>query len=175
MLEAPDWGFASWSWFGYCHWSLVNPLLKCLLSILILKVQKHPCPSSPVFGFGWRFLAGCWDLSLDLDITTGLWYSHFFTFYACILTLKVKRSTMSLMSRVGALEDAGDSWLGFGILVLIWIWSLVFDISMLGLLALYLDFEGAQNIHVLYVLTWGFARCCRFLPWVWNLILIWIW
>ena len=22
MLEAPEWGLASWSWFGYCHWSL---------------------------------------------------------------------------------------------------------------------------------------------------------
>ena len=55
---------------------------------------------------------------------------------------------MSLKSSYGALEDAGDSLLGFGILILIWIWSLVFDIPMIRSLALYLDFEGAKNIHV---------------------------
>ena len=32
---------------------------------------------------------------------------------------------------------------------LIWIWSLVFDIPMIQILALYLDFEDAKNIHVL--------------------------
>ena len=25
MLEVPDWGLASWSWFGYGHWSLIHP------------------------------------------------------------------------------------------------------------------------------------------------------
>ena len=27
-LEVPDWGLASWSWFGYGHWSLVYPWSK---------------------------------------------------------------------------------------------------------------------------------------------------
>ena len=54
-----------------------------------------------------------------------------------------------LLVMIGALEDAGGSWLGFGILILIWIWSLVFDIPIIQILALYLDFEGAKNIHVL--------------------------
>ena len=48
-----------------------------------------------------------------------------------------------------ALEGAGGSWLAFGILILILIWSMVFDIPMIQILALYLDFEGAKNIHVL--------------------------
>ena len=56
---------------------------------------------------------------------------------------------MSFESSFGALEDTGGSRLGFGILILIWIWSLVFDIPMIQILALYLDFEGAKNIHVL--------------------------
>ena len=35
---------------------------------------------------------------------------------------------------------------------MIWIWPWVFDIPMFGILALYLDFEGALNIHFLLVL-----------------------
>ena len=38
--------------------------------------------------------------------------------------------------------------LGFGILILIWIWSPVFDTPMIRFSALYLDFEGAKTIHV---------------------------
>ena len=72
------------------------------------------------------------------------------------------------MIKFGALEDTGGSWLGFSILIfgyshwsLIQLWSKLF--------ALYLDFEGAKNIHVLYVLIWGFGGCWRFLTGVWNL------
>ena len=53
------------------------------------------------------------------------------------------------MSSFWALEDIVGSLLEFGILMLIWIWSLVFDIFMIQILALYLDFEGAKNIYVL--------------------------
>ena len=80
MLEAPDLGLASWSWFVYGHWSLIHPWSKFWLSIRILKVQ---------------------------------------------------RTSMSFKSSLGALENAGGSWLGFGILILIWIWSLVFDKPMI--------------------------------------------
>ena len=50
---------------------------------------------------------------------------------------------MSLKSSIGALEDTGGSWLGIG---------LDFDLDMVTLiqiLALCFDFEGAKNIHVL--------------------------
>ena len=57
--------------------------------------------------------------------------------------------SMSFKSSFGALEDAGGSWLGFGILILIWIWSPVFDVHIFGIFALYLDFDGAKNNHVL--------------------------
>ena len=43
---------------------------------------------------------------------------------------------------------AGGSGLGFGILILIQIWSLVFDTPIFQILALYVDFECAKNIHV---------------------------
>ena len=98
MLEAVDWGWTSWSWFGYGHWSLLLPCCKCCHSILILRVQ---------------------------------------------------RTSMSFKTWLWALEDATCSWLGFIILIFIWIWSLVFGTQILRILALYLDFESAKNIHVL--------------------------
>ena len=76
---------------------------------------------------------------------------------------------MSFKSSCGALEDAGGSLLRFGILILIWIWSLVFDIPKIPILALYLDFEGVKNIHVLQVLIWGFGGCWKFLTGVRHL------
>ena len=85
------------------------------------------------------------------------------------MILKVQRTSMSFMSLFGALEDTESSWLGFGILILIWIWSLVFDIPMFQLLTLYLDFEGAKNIHVPKFLICDFGGCWRFLTKVWHL------
>jgi len=85
MLEVPDWGLASWSWFGYGHWSLIQPWSKLWLYVLIVKLQ---------------------------------------------------RTSMSLKSTFGALKDTGGSWLGFGILILIWILSLVFDLATIQILAL---------------------------------------
>ena len=86
---------------------------------------------------------------------------------------------MSFKSSFGALEDAGGSWLGFGILILIWIWSLVFGTHIFQILALYLDFEGAKNIHVLKSSfgaledaggSWlGFG--ILMLIWIWSLVL----
>ena len=53
------------------------------------------------------------------------------------------------MSSFGAFEDSVGSLLGFGIMLLIWIWTLIFHTPMIQICALYLDFEGAKNIHVL--------------------------
>ena len=118
MLEDPDWGFASGSWFGYGHGSL-------------------------------RYL---WS-----------------KFWLPILTLKVQKTYICFKSSFGALEDAGGCWLGFGILILIWICSLVFDIPMIQILACYLYFEGAKNIHVLEVIIWGFGGWWRFLTELWHI------
>ena len=40
---------------------------------------------------------------------------------------------------------------------------------MIQILALYLDFEGAKNIHVIYVLILGFGGLLRFLTRIWYL------
>ena len=93
----------------------------------------------------------------DWGLASWFWlgYGHWFLiqpqskFWLSTLILKVQRTSMSFKSSFGALEDAGGSWLGFGILILIWIWSLVFDTPMIRILAFYLDFEGAKTIHIL--------------------------
>ena len=74
---------------------------------------------------------------------------------------------MSFKSWFGASEDPEGSWLGFGIFVLIWIWSLVSYTTMIRISAMYLDFEGAKKIHVLYVLIWGFGGSWSFLIGFW--------
>ena len=46
---------------------------------------------------------------------------------------------------------------------------MVFGTTINQVLALYFDFEGAKNIHVLQVLIWGFGGHWRFLTVVWHL------
>ena len=77
--------------------------------------------------------------------------------------------SMSSKSGYGVLKDSGGYLLGFGILILILIWSLVFDTSIFRILALYLNFEGAKNIHFLKVLICEFGAQWRFLTGVWHL------
>ena len=123
--------------FGYLSW--------------FLRCKEHPCPLSPLLGL-WRTLeVPYWSLA------SWYWfgYGHLSLIQTCskiwlsILILKVQRTSMSVKSSFETLKDAGGSWVGFGIVILIWIWSLVYDIPMIWIFALYLDFEGAKNIHVL--------------------------
>ena len=150
-LEVPGWGYGLRSWFGYGKWSLIQLCSKFWLSILIWRCKEYPCHLSPDFGL-WRMLkVPDWGFAS----LYWFWYGHwslvipYSKFWLSILILKVQRTLMSFKSWFGGLEDAGGSWLGFCILILIWIWSQVFDTPMIRILALYLDFEGAKNIHVL--------------------------
>ena len=151
MLEVPDLGLASWSRFRYGQWSLIYPWSEFLPSILILKVKRTSTPFKSLFealedavgswlGFGILILI--WILSMVFNIPT-------IQIFALYLDFEGVKSSMSFKSSFRALEDAGGFWLGFEILILIWIWSLVFDIPMIWIGALYLDFEGAMNICVL--------------------------
>ena len=82
--------------------------------------------------------------------------------------MKVQRTSMCFKSSFCHLEDAGGSWLGFCIWILIGIWSVLFDIPMFKIVVLYLDTEGEKNSHVLSVLIWGFGGHWRFLTGVWH-------
>ena len=156
-------------------------------SILILKVQRTSISFKSWFedlvgaggsrlGSGILIMIWIWSMVFDKPMFQILsWYLGHWSliylwseFWLSIVILKVQRTSMSFTSSFGAWEDAEGSLLGFGILILILIWSLVFDISMIQILALYLDFEGAKNIHVLLVIIWGFGGCWRFLTGVWH-------
>ena len=115
------------------------------------RCKEHPCPLSPHLGLWMMLEVPDWGLVSWSGFEYGCWslIHPWSKFRLSILILKVQRTSMSFKSSLGALGDAGGSWLGFGILILIWIWSLVFDTPMIKILALYLDFEGAKNIHVL--------------------------
>ena len=94
--------FCSLSWFWMC--------------------KEYPCPLSPDLGFSWGLVVPDWGLA------SWSWFGYGYlsvlppcaNFWLSILILKVQRTSMSFKSSFGALEDAGDSWVGFGILILIW-------------------------------------------------------
>ena len=127
--------------------------------------KEYQFPLSPLLWL-WRMLeVPDWGLALWSWFGYGQWsfIQPWSKFWFSVLILKVKRTSMSFKSSFGALEDAGGSWLRFGILIFLWIWSLVFDRTMIRILALYLDFESTRNIHALEVLIWDFRGCWRFL------------
>ena len=81
----------------------------------------------------------------------------------------MQQTSLSFHFWFGILEDAGGSWWWFAILILIWIWLLVFDTYMIQILAYYLAFKGSNNIHVHWVLIWGYSGGWRVLTGVWHL------
>ena len=93
------------------------------------RCKEHPCPSGHDLGLWWGLEVPGWSL-YSLLIMIGIWSLVFDTamiqIWFSILILKVQRTFISFESSFWVLEDAGCSWLGFGILILIWICSLVF-------------------------------------------------
>ena len=158
MLEVPDCGLVSWSWFGYGHWSLIYSCSKFWLSILILKVQRTSMSFKSWFG-ALEDAGGSW---LGFGILILIWIGSP-VFDTLMFQIFEKN--------IHVLQDGKGFWLGFGILILIWIGSLVFGRSMFQILVLYLDFEGAKNIYVIWVLILGFGGCWRLLTGVWHLYL----
>ena len=90
--------------------------------------KEHPCPLSPDLGL-WRMLEGH-----DWGLASIYWFGYgqfsfikpWSKFWLSILILKVQRISISFKSWFGALENFEGSLLGFCILILIWICSLVF-------------------------------------------------
>ena len=147
MLEVPDWVLAILSWFGWGTWSLTHPCSQFWLSILILKVWRTSISSKSWCGaledaggswLGWAswswFICGHWSLIYP--------YSKF---WLSIFILKVQITSMSSKFWFGTLEDVGGSWLWLGILILIYIWSLVFDKPILELWLSILILKGREH------------------------------
>ena len=81
---------------------------------------------------------------------------------------------MSFQSWFGDLEDARGFWLGFGHLILIWIWSLFFDKPMVQMLALYLYLKSVKTSMSFKSLSRGLEYAGGSWLGYGILILIWI-
>ena len=138
MIGVPDWGLASWSWFGYGDWSLIHPWSKFWLSILIFKVQRISMSFNSLLGdlvckggfwlcFGILFLIWIWLQVVDTPI---FWNLTLCLDFGCVIR------TMSFKSCFWALEGAR-----FSRLILVLILSLVFDTPMIRIFALFLDLK----------------------------------
>ena len=143
-----DPNFVSLSWFWRC--------------------KDYPCPLSPHLGLLRMLEAPDWVLASWSWFGYGLWFlihpwSKIWLFF---LILKVQRTAMSFNSSYEVLEDDWDSWLGFGILVLNKIWSLVFDTPMTQILALYLV-QKVQRTFMSFK-SW-FGVCILILISIWSL------
>ena len=122
-------------------WYIYDPNL-CSLS-WFWRGKGHPCPLSPNLEL-WRMLEiPDWGLASWSWLEFGHWslLHPWSKFWFSMWISKVQRTSMSWKSWFGALEDAGGSWLGFGIMILIFIWSVVFDTHMIQIVALYLDLK----------------------------------
>ena len=115
------------------------------------RCKEHLCPLSPHFGLLRTLKVSEWGLASWSWFGFGHWFfiQPWYEFWLSILILKVQRTYMSFKSSFEALADSGCFWMGFGILILIWKGSVVFDTSLIHISALYLDFEDAKYIHVL--------------------------
>ena len=141
-LEVPDWGLASWSWFGYGHWFFIYLYSNFWLHLDFLRCREHPWPLNPDLKLWWGLEVPDWCL------TSWSWFgnNHWSLIYLdsefglSNLNLKLQRIAMSFRFWLGALVGSGGSWLGFGILMVIWIWLLVFGTLIFWILALYLNF-----------------------------------
>ena len=97
----------------------------------------------------------------------GLWYTHdpnfcsLSWFWRCKEHLCPLNYVLGLWWRLEGPDCSLASWSWFGY------WP------MIRILTLYLDFECAKNINVLWVLIWGFGGRWRFLAGVWHLDLDW--
>ena len=162
-LEVPDWGLESWSRFGFGNWLWYTHDLNFGSLSWFWRCKEHLCILRCYLGL-WRMLeVPDWGFESSSWVGYGHWsliYS-WSKFWFSILILKGQRTSISYKSSFGALE--------FVILMLILIWSMFLDSPMIWILVLYLDFEVAKNINILWVLGWGFGGGWRWLTGVWHL------
>ena len=115
--------------------SLIHPYSE--LGLYFEGAKNIPCSLRPYLGL-WQGLE-----VPDLGFASSLLHLHY-NFWLSIFIFKVQRTFISFNSWFWALEDTGGFWLMLRILM--WICSMVFDTPKIQTLALYLDFEGAENI-----------------------------
>ena len=81
-----------------------------------------------------------------MDMGNGLWYTNI-QLFAVYVDFECAKNILFIHFLFWVLEDVRGSWLG--ILIFVWIWSIVFYTNVCWLFALYIDFRGARNIYVI--------------------------
>ena len=113
------------------------------------RCKEYPCPLSP----DWRFEGPLWFLfgilhnEYDSDRVI-VFDTLMFPILAVYLESESTRNFNVLHIMIEALKEAKNYWVGYGILILIWIMSMVFDTIIFQIFALYVEFKGANNVHV---------------------------
>ena len=146
-----DPNFGSLSWFLWC--------------------QEHLFPLSPYLG-ALEDAGSSWVGSASWSwYESGHWYfiQLWSKFWLSTLILTLQSTSISFSSSFGALEDTGGDWLGFGILILIWIWPLAFDTTCSKLWLSILNFK-VQRISMFFKSSyWALEDDERFLSGVRHL------
>ena len=150
-----DPNFGSMSWFWRCkeYPCPSSPYLELWwgLGVPDWRLAEHQCPQSPDLAL-WRMLEVL-DWGVGILILIWIWSlvcdTPMFKILCPYLDFKGGKIIYVLKSWFGALDDAECFWLGFGILIMICISLLVFDIQIIQILSIWFDSEGAKNNHVL--------------------------
>ena len=136
---------ASWYYLSY-FWSITSwAQLKLAQETSVFSWDLVLTQFMFIAALIWGF-RGCWRFMTWVGIFILIWIwslafaKPMFKILDLYLDFKGAWTSMYDKSWFGALEDAGGSWLGFGILIFIWLWSIVFsNTPMFQVLALYLD------------------------------------
>ena len=133
MQNVPDWGLVSLSWFGYCHWSFIDPCFKFWLSSWFWRGKEHPCPWSPHSGLRRVLEVPDWDLASWSCFGYGvcLWCTYALNIGSLSWLWRCKELSCTLrphlrLWRMVGVPDRGLaswSWFRYGPLSSIYPWS----------------------------------------------------
>ena len=138
------------------------------------KVRRISMSLSPGLRL-WLFLRGFWHFHHDSDMVLENWLSPYPNYSFINQFLGCKEPSGPLGPDFRALKDARGFWLGFSIIIMMWIWFQNFGQLLSQSLAFQTYFEGTKNPLVFQVLIWGFGGCWSFLIGFGILIMIWTW
>ena len=116
MLEVPGCGLGTWSWYGYGYWSLNIHDPNFVPLSRFWRCKEYQCPLSP-------------DLELWLMLEVPGWSLVSWSWFAYGLYLHIEgaKKIYDFQMRIWIFRGCWSFLTGVSILILIFIWSMVFD------------------------------------------------
>ena len=129
-------------WFRYCLQAVINLYYEFWWSLWFRRCKEHTCSLSQDWGIGWycSFLLGFGIFYHTLDIITSISWTH-------VLNL-------SFLYWFSSCKENQSCWCPdfcfrghcrFSILIIIWIFSPVFDIFLFWIFSVYIDLDDAKT------------------------------